>query len=288
MKIKSICVYAAAFAVLMIGCAPRGFDRNGEITLISREDGSGTRGAFIELFGIEKTNAAGEKIDYTVDSADITNSTSVMITSVAQNRQAIGYISLGSLSITVKALRINGAEPSAANIRNGTYPVFRPFNITVKDGLSPAAQDFIDFILSQEGQRIVVENGYIAIPAESSYAGTKTAGRIVVAGSSSVTPVMEKLKEAYLKINTNAAIEIQQSDSTTGVTNTVEGICDIGMVSRDIKESELAKGITSLTIAQDGIVVIVNLENPVNNLTIDQVQGIYTGNFVTWSDVTAP
>jgi phosphate transport system substrate-binding protein len=255
------------------------------MTLISREDGSGTRGAFIELFGIQGKNAAGEPFDYTVDTADITNSTSVMITSVAQNSQAMGYISLGSLGLTVKPLRINGAEPSAANILNGTYPVFRPFNIVIKEDISPAAQDFIDFILSPEGQRIVTENRYIAVPSKSAYEGTHKTGRIVVAGSSSVTPVMEKLKESYLKLNPAVLIEIQQSDSTTGVTNTVEGICDIGMVSRGLKESELAKGITPLTIAQDGIVMIVNHENPITAMTIEQVRRIYTGAFTVWSEI---
>lgn len=260
------------------------FDTSKEISVNSREDGSGTRGAFIELFGVEEKVADGTKVDNTTVEANITNSTAVMMTSVAGDPYAIGYISLGSLNDTVKAAKIDGAEATTENVANGSYKVARPFNIVTKDGLSDVAKDFVDYIMSAEGQDIIEQNGYIKIDQNAAaYAGSKPEGKIVVAGSSSVSPVMEKLKEAYLAVNTNADIEIQTSDSTTGVTSTQEGICDIGMASRDLKDTET--GVTATTIAQDGIAVIVNNENPVENLTSDQVKSIFTGETTVWADV---
>jgi len=260
------------------------FDTSAEISVNSREDGSGTRGAFIELFGVEEKAADGTKVDNTTVEANITNSTSVMMTSVAGDPYAIGYISLGSLNDSVKAVKIDGAEATTDNVANGTYKVARPFNIVTKDGLSEVAQDFVDYIMSAEGQDIIEQNGYIKIDQNAAaYAGSTPAGKIVVAGSSSVSPVMEKLKEAYLAVNTNADIEIQTSDSTTGVTSTQEGICDIGMASRELKDTET--DVTATTIAQDGIAVIVNNENPTDNLTSDQVKSIFTGETTTWADV---
>lgn len=260
------------------------FDTSKEISVNSREDGSGTRGAFIELFGVEEKAADGTKVDNTTVEANITNSTAVMMTSVAGDPYAIGYISLGSLNDTVKAAKIDGAEATTENVANGSYKVARPFNIVIKDGLSDVAKDFVDYIMSAEGQDIIEQNGYIKIDQNAAaYAGSKPEGKIVVAGSSSVSPVMEKLKEAYLAVNTNADIEIQTSDSTTGVTSTQEGICDIGMASRDLKDTET--GVTATTIAQDGIAVIVNNENPVENLTSDQVKSIFTGETTVWADV---
>ena len=260
------------------------FDTSKEISVNSREDGSGTRGAFIELFGVEEKAADGTKVDNTTVEANITNSTAVMMTSVAGDPYAIGYISLGSLNDTVKAAKIDGAEATTENVANGSYKVARPFNIVIKDGLSDVAKDFVDYIMSAEGQDIIEQNGYIKIDQNAAaYAGSKPEGKIVVAGSSSVSPVMEKLKEAYLAVNTNADIEIQTSDSTTGVTSTQEGICDIGMASRDLKDTET--GVTATTIAQDGIAIIVNNENPVENLTSDQVKSIFTGETTVWADV---
>ena len=257
-----------------------------EINVISREDGSGTRGAFIELFGIEQKNEAGEKIDYTTDDCDITNSTSVMMTSVAGNDCAIGYISLGSMNDTVKALPIDGAEVSVENIKNGSYKVARPFNIATKVEISDAANDFIAFMMSAEGQAVVEENGYIAVVEDApAFTGGKASGKIVIAGSSSVTPVMEKLKEAYEAINPNVEIELQQSDSSSGMTATMDGVCDIGMASRALKDSELEAGLVSITIAMDGIAVIVSPENPVEGLTTEQVRDIYMGEITEWSEV---
>ena len=255
----------------------------GPITVISREDGSGTRGAFIELFGIEVKNDAGEKVDMTTDDAEITNSTSVMMTSVAGNTEAIGYISLGSLNDTVKAVKIDGAEATVDNIKSGTYKIARPFNIATKGEVSDVAQDFIKYIMSEDGQKVVEDNGYISQGNDGAYESTGLSGKVVVGGSSSVTPVMEKLKEAYVALNPDVTIEVQQSDSTTGMTSAIEGVCDIGMASRDLKDSEI--GLTGTTIAMDGIAVIVNNDSPVEELSSDSVKGIYTGEITDWADV---
>lgn len=260
------------------------FDSSKDITVVSREDGSGTRGAFIELMGIEKKNDAGEKVDYTTEDANITNSTSVMMTTVAGNEYAIGYISLGSLDDSVKALKIDGAEATVDDIKDGTYKVARPFNIVLGKETSDVAQDFINFIMSKEGQSVISENGYIGSDDAAEFASNGATGKIVVAGSSSVTPVMEKLKEAYNAVCPNIEIEVQQSDSTTGVTSTIDGICDIGMASRDLKDSEKEAGVTSQTIAMDGIAVIVNNSNPTEELSSETVSKIYTGDITTWAD----
>ena len=257
----------------------------GPITVISREDGSGTRGAFIELFGIEVKNDAGEKVDMTTDDAEITNSTSVMMTSVAGNTEAIGYISLGSLNDTVKAVKIDGAEATVDNIKSGTYKIARPFNIATKGEVSDVAQDFIKYIMSEDGQKVVEDNGYISQGNDGAYEPAGLSGKVVVGGSSSVTPVMEKLKEAYVALNPDVTIEVQQSDSTTGMTSAIEGVCDIGMASRDLKDSEIEKGLTGTTIAMDGIAVIVNNDSPVEELSSDSVKGIYTGEITDWADV---
>ena len=265
---------------------PAGFDTAKEINVLTREDGSGTRGAFIELFGIEQKNEAGEKVDYTADTAAVTNSTSVMMTTVAGDLYSIGYISLGSMNDTVKAVQIDGCEATVENIKNNTYKIARPFNIATKEGLSDTAQDFIDFIMSADGQAVIEENGYISVSDAGSYSGEMDSGKIIVAGSSSVTPVMEKLKEAYLERNPGVTIEIQQSDSSTGMSDTIDGTCDIGMASRELKDSEMEKGLTATVIAMDGITVIVNNDCPINNLTSEQVKDIFMGNSVHWSEIT--
>lgn len=259
---------------------------SGMISVISREDGSGTRGAFIELFGIQE-EVDGEKVDMTTLEANITNSTSVMMTTVAGDTNAIGYISLGSLNDTVKAVKIDGAEATTENVTNGSYKVTRPFNIATTEDVTEVTQDFIDFILSSDGQAVVEENGYIKSSDNGPYNGSKPSGKITVAGSSSVTPVMEKLKEAYLAVNTNAEIEVQQSDSTTGMTSAIDGICDIGMASRELKDSELEAGLKPQVIATDGIAVIINQENPLTDMTTEQVKAIYTGDVTTWEEVAA-
>lgn len=292
-KVLATVTTAVMMMSLVVGCGSTEgkennkveFDSTYEISVVSREDGSGTRGAFIELFGIEQKDENGEKVDYTTDEAIITNNTSVMMTTVADDEYAIGYVSLGSLNDTVKALKVDGAEATEENIKNGTYKVSRPFNIATKGDVSEVAQDFIDFILSKEGQAIVSENKYIALDAAENYAGSKPAGKIVIAGSSSVSPLMEKLKEAYLEINTNAEIQIQTNDSTTGMTMIKEGTCDIGMASRDLKEAEIAEGLTGTVIATDGVAVIVNKANTMDDITSEQVKNIYMGEVFTWDEI---
>ena len=256
---------------------------SGPITVISREDGSGTRGAFIELFGVEEKDENGDKVDHTTVDAEISNSTEVMIQSVAGNASAIGYISLGSLDETVKALKIDGADATVENIKSGSYKVSRPFNVAVKsDSQNELAQDFLAYIMSQEGQTVVSENGYIGDDSAEPYAGGKPSGKISVAGSSSVAPLMEKLAEAYQALNTGAEIELQSSDSTTGMQNAIDGVCDLGMASRELKQEELDAGLTNTVIATDGIAVIVNNNSPVDGLTSEQVKAIYIGETTDW------
>ena len=262
------------------------FDADEYISVVSREDGSGTRGAFIELFGVEEKDADGNKIDNTTEEANITNSTEVMLTTVAGNDYAIGYVSLGSLNDTVKAVKIDGAEASVENIKNGSYTIQRPFNIATNGKVSDVAQDFINYIMSADGQKVIEDNGYISVDDSAAAFETSGAeGKIVIAGSSSVTPVMEKLVEAYKKVNTGADIEIQESDSTTGMTAAIDGTCDIGMASRELKDSETEAGLTATSIALDGIAVIVNQNNPVEDLSSDTVKGIYVGDITEWSAV---
>lgn len=255
------------------------------ITVVSREDGSGTRGAFIELFGIEEKDASGKKVDNTTDDATITNSTEVMMTTVAGDEAAIGYTSLGALNSSIKALKVDGAEATAANVKNGTYKISRPFNIATKGTVSEVTQDFINYILSEDGQKIVESNGYISQGNSGAFTSNGASGKIVVAGSSSVRPVMEKLLEAYQKVNTGAKIELQESDSTTGMTAAIDGTCDIGMASRELKDSEKSAGLTNQVIALDGIAVIVNNKNSASNITSEQVKAIFTGETTDWSNV---
>jgi phosphate transport system substrate-binding protein len=258
------------------------FNAKSDIAVVSREDGSGTRGAFIEIFGVEEKDESGKKVDRTTEEAIISNSTSVAMTTVAGNLYSIGYVSLGSLNDTVKALQIDGVDATAENVVAGTYKVSRPFNIATKEKISDVAQDFIDFILSDDGQAIVTSSGYVAIKSTGAYTPTNLTGKITVSGSSSVTPVMEKLKEAYVKLNSNVEIEVQQSDSTTGMSDAIKGTSDIGMASREVKESELAEGLVPTVIAIDGIAVIVHNDNPVKSLTKEDVKLIYIGEETSW------
>ena len=255
------------------------------ITVVSREDGSGTRGAFIELFGIEEKDASGKKVDNTTDDATITNSTEVMMTTVAGDEAAIGYTSLGALNSSIKALKVDGAEATAANVKSGTYKISRPFNIATKGTVSEVTQDFINYILSEDGQKIVESNGYISQGNSGVFTSNGASGKIVVAGSSSVTPVMQKLLEAYQKVNTGAKIELQENDSTTGMTAAIDGTCDIGMASRELKDSEKSAGLTNQVIALDGIAVIVNNANPIDEISSDMVKQIFTGEVTQWDAV---
>lgn len=262
------------------------FDNSEYINVVSREDGSGTRGAFIELFGVEEKNDAGEKIDNTTDEAIITNSTDVMLTTVSGDEYSIGYVSLGSLNDSVKAVSIDGAEATVDNIKSGDYTIARPFNIATKGTPSDVAQDFINFIMSADGQAVISDNKYIPVDdGAAAFESNGASGKVVVAGSSSVTPVMEKLKEAYVAVNSGAEIEIQESDSTTGMTAAMDGTCDIGMASRELKDSETEAGLTATVIAQDGIAIIVNNGSGIKELTSEQIKSIYTGEITTWEDI---
>lgn len=276
---------ASLVMALMMGVSAAAAEVSGEITVVSREEGSGTRGAFIELTGVEEKNADGVKVDNTTVEAVVTNSTNVMMTTVAGDESAIGYISLGSLNDTVKALQIDGVDATVENIKNGTYTLARPFNIATKEGLSEVAQDFVNYIMSAEGQQVIADNKYIPLDDAPAYEGKQVSGKIVVAGSSSVTPVMQKLAEAYQVVNPNAEIEVQQSDSTTGMQSAIDGICDIGMASRDMKDSEKEAGLNGQTIAMDGIAVIVNQNNDLTTLTLAQVKSIFTGEATEWENV---
>ena len=303
-KLMAVALVAAMAATMAVGCGGSSsdksadssadsstdsgsdFDTSNDITIVSREDGSGTRGAFIELFGIEEKQDDGTKVDMTTTDAQITNNTSVMLTTVAGDEYAIGYVSLGSLNDSVKALKIDGAEATADNIENGSYKVSRPFNIAIKKDLdNEVAKDFMAYIMSTEGQKVVADEKYIPVSDVEAYAGSKPSGKCVVGGSSSVSPLMEKLIEAYKKVNPNADIELQTSDSTTGMTSTIEGSYDIGMASRELKDDEAAE-LEATVIATDGIAVIVNKANPADELSADQVKSIYVGDVTTWDEVS--
>lgn len=283
MKKKIIALLAAMMLMTgtLTGC---GDISHASITPVSREDGSGTRGAFVELFGIQEKDADGNKLDMTTDMAEITNSTAVMLLTVTGNQNAIGYISMGSMNDAVKTLKIDGVEATFENIKNGTYKIARPFNIATKAEPTAAAQDFISFILSAEGQAVVEESGYISRGNNGAYQASDAKGSVVVAGSSSVAPVMEKIKEAYEAINPNVTIEMQQSDSTIGMNSLKEGMCDIGMASRELKDSELEAGLIPTVMAMDGIAIIVNHENPLDDMSSEEVKDIFKGEVTEWTE----
>ena len=290
-KILSLGLAALMTVFALAGC---GADSNDggtgtgtdAISVLTREEGSGTRGAFIELLGIEEKNADGKKVDKTIDTAETTNSTSVMITTVQGNRAAIGYISLGSLDKSkVKALKVDGAEAATDNVKSGEYKVSRPFNIATKGDATGVASDFIKFILSADGQAVVEKNGYISEGNTGAYKASGQKGKITIGGSSSVTPVMEKLKEAYVKLNPDVTVDVQQNDSSSGMKGAIDGIYDIGMASRDVKDSEKEAGLNSIKIALDGIAVIVNKDNTLDAITSEQIKNIYTGSLTKWSEI---
>lgn len=282
-KLASIALATMMIGTALTGCggSDEGITEDSAITVISREEGSGTRGAFVELMGVVDE----EDRDITVGTAEITQSTAVMLTTVKDNVTAIGYVSLGSLSDDVKAVKVDGVEATVENVKNGTYKVSRPFNIAYKeDTLSDVAKDFMSFIMSKEGQAIVSDNGYIGIEAAESYTTSGLSGKVVLAGSTSVAPVMGKIAEAYMKLNPDVDVEVQEGGSSAGMTSAIEGACDIGMASREVKASEIEKGLTSTTMAIDGIAVIVNKDNTLaDDLTSEQIKNIYLGEITTWS-----
>lgn len=261
------------------------FDTDQDITVISREDGSGTRGAFIELTGVEEKNADGQKVDNTTEAAAIQSSTNGVMTAVANDETAIGYISLGSLNDSVKAVKVGGIEASAETVKDGSYTLARPFNIVTNgEATDPVAVDFIAYCLSKDGQALATEEGFVGSEGED-YTSAQPEGKITVGGSTSVSPLMEKLIEAYKTVNPNAELELLTSDSTTGVSGALDGSYTIGMASRELKDSETEGGAVSTVLAQDGIAVVVNPANSVEDLTVDQIKGIYTGELTVWSDL---
>ena len=273
---------AAVMVFSLASCGGGGSDTGDkDITVISREEGSGTRDAFTELTGVLK-----DDVDRTVDTAEISNSTSVVTQSVAGNDAAIGYISLGSLDDSVKAVKVDGAEASVDNVKSGDYELQRPFNIVTKGEVAELSQDFINFIMSKDGQKIIEKEGYIAAnEAAGEYKASGLTGTITLAGSTSVSPVMEVLADKYKELNSGVTIEIQQTGSGAGIQSTIEGVCDIGMASRALADDEASQGLTSQEIALDGIAVIVNNDNSVENLTTDQIVKIFTGEITNWADV---
>lgn len=295
-KLLTVVLSLVLVASLLAGCGPNNsagnntnesgdsFDLDKEIVVVSREEGSGTRGAFVELTGIEASDDSGNTVDRTYEEAIVYNGTNQVLTAVAGNEYAIGYVSTGSLNDTVRALKIDGVEPTSENIKNGSYKIARPFNIATKGDVSEVTQDFIDFIMSKEGQEMVADS-FIAVDDNASpYAGSKPSGKVIVAGSTSVTPVMEKLREAYLEINPNAEIEIHSTGSSAGMQAAINGTADIGMASRDLKDSEKAE-LKDLAIAIDGIAIINNPANTIDDLTLEQVTKIFTGEITKWSHI---
>ena len=246
-----------------------------EIVRIGREAGSGTRDGF------ESITDTKDKCQYRQE----LTSTGDVITAVSQNPDAIGYASLASIKDTVKALNVDGVTPSEATVKDGSYVLSRPFNIVTNgDATDPVAVDFIAYVLSKDGQAIATDNGYIGEDG-ADFTSAQPEGKIVVGGSSSVSPLMEKLIEAYKTVNPNAELELQTTDSTTGVSGALEGTYTIGMASRELKDSEVEGGAKATVMALDGIAVVVNPGNTTDDLTVDQIKGIYTGELTTWSDV---
>lgn len=284
-KILALTLCVVMAIAVFTGCGNNNADSKTDgapITVISREDGSGTRGAFTELMGIMV-----DDVDNTTTSAEISQSTSVVLTTVAGNKNSIGYVSLGSLNDTVKAVKVDGVDATVENIKGGSYAVSRPFLVVTNDKLTDVSKDFIKFILSKQGQDIIAEEGYITIDDNAAAYETQKgiSGKIVLAGSTSVSPVMQKLADAYKAIYSDVTLEIQQTGSGAGITSTIEGACDIGMSSRDLKPEETAEGIEGITIAMDGIAVVVNNENSVEDLTSEQIRQIFTGEVTDWSQV---
>lgn len=277
-KILAALLSAIIAGTVLTGCSG-GFDITKPINVVTRESGSGTRGAFVELFDLRDGGT-----DLITKEAEEVNKTDVVLTNIAGNPHAIGYVSMGSLNDTVKALEIDGIKATTANVTNGTYPVKRPFIIAYVGELDGLQKDFVEFILSSQGQAVIAADYVAAVSDAQAFAGTRPAGRIVVSGSSSVSPVMEKLIEAYKTFNSAAVIELQTTDSSAGMNAAADGVCDIGMSSRDLRESELEK-LTGITIAIDGIAVIVNTENTLAGMTKAQVKSVYLGETVTWNEI---
>lgn len=284
MKKGKILGYMAGIAVLTANLGACGGDTD-RICVVTREEGSGTRGSFVEIAGIEETDKNGNKADATTPEAICVNGTAITTMTVAGNKQAIGYISLGSLDESVKPVKIDGIEADVYNIKNGSYTLVRPFYLVTKENLSKAAQDFMNFILSEDGQAVVMAEGYAQVEDIGAFTGNLPTGKVTVTGSSSVAPIMQKLQEAYQSVHPDVKVEIQESDSTTGIISAANEICDMGMTSRELKEKENQWGLVTTQIAIDGIVVVVHKKNETDNLSMKQLRDIFTGKVTKWSEV---
>lgn len=255
-----------------------------DFSVVSREDGSGTRGAFIELVGLEE-EVDGNKEDMTTQDAIVQNSTNGVMQTVSQDANAIGYISLGSLNDTVKAVKIEGVEATEENIVNGTYKISRPFNLAYKEAeLNDLAKDFLKFCLSEDAQKLTLDEGYVPIQDKETYEAGKVSGTLTVAGSTSVTPLMQKMAEKYQELNPDAKIEIQSTGSSAGIEAVMDGAADIAMASRELKDEEKSE-LAVEVIATDGIAVVVNPESKVEDLTIDELKQIFKGELKNTSEL---
>ena len=253
------------------------FDADRVIAVFTREDGSGTRSAFIEITGV------GD--DMYVE-AVVQNETAQILTSVETNEAGIGYVSVGSLSDSVKALEIDGVLPSNDTIMDGTYTLQRPFLVVVTDEKKddPLVQDFIDFMLSAQGQEISASRWTMVLSNAHTYESSGLTGLLTVGGSTSVEPLMQRLREAYIALNPGVEIEVSGGGSGTGINQATEGILDIGMSSRELRDAEKEE-LTDIAIALDGVAVIVNKANPINELSIEQVKEIFTGEKTRWNQI---
>ena len=280
---KLAVILMVSAVILSLSFASGASETNSKINVISREEGSGTRGAFVELTGVEE-KIDGVKVDQTTLDAEIASSTSVVITTVEGDKNAIGYISLGSLSDKVKAIEVDGVYPTTESVKSGEYKISRPFVMAYKT-LSETAEDFLKFVMSSNGQDIVAKKGYIRVDDSNKYTyeSSKKSGSVTISGSSSVYPVMEVLVEAYMTLNPDVKVTLMQSDSTTGINDAISGKSDIGLSSRNLKASELEKGLEYNVMAMDGIAVIVNNENAVKGLSSETIRDIYKGLVTTWA-----
>lgn len=258
------------------------FDASSDIHVITREDGSGTRTAFTEIAGVVDENDD----DIITPTATVQNGTNAVMQGVAGDVYSIGYISLGSLNDSVKAVSVNGVAAEADLVASGEYEVARNFNVTYGGELSEVAQDFWDFMFSAQGQELAVDEGYVAADASApEYEAKGLSGDITIVGSTSVEPVIEAMSEAYRELNPDVSIDITAPGSGAGVTAAIDGTADIGMASRELSDEEQDQVTETAAIAVDGIAVIVHNDNPLEDLSLEDIAGIYLGDLTSWNGV---
>jgi phosphate transport system substrate-binding protein len=262
------------------------WDASRQVNVIARDPGSGTHAAFIELLGIE-VSADGNVTDNTYIGAYIAPSTGGVITTVAGDEFAIGYISMGAMNTSVRALSVDGIAATVENVQNGTYPVFRSFYMAVQPVLSPEAAAFLAFIQSAEGQDVIAGRNYVpAFASPAAFVAPEgLSGTVVAAGSTSMTDITQRLAEAFEAVVPGVSVEVHSSGSGAGITAAIDGIADIGLTSRAIRDGELEQGVISETMAHDGIVVVVNNSSPVTALTSSQIHDIFVRDVTRWNEV---